>query len=162
MKEPLAELIRLISSGCMSEEEIYRLADEAAQAYADPQAFLQANSDIIYDDDFPIPLGEWMIIGSLPDTVLFQADDYQALFEQIVGWAWTFSLSDAFPGVPQRTPRSSYEHAHALITSGRLFSRKEESKNEDILRVATRAPERNYEESSEETLRSSEDLGGVL
>lgn len=85
MKEPLAELIRLISSGCMSEDEINRLADEAAQAYADPQAFLQANPDIIYDDDFPIPLGEWMIVGSLPDTVLFQADDYQALFEQIVG-----------------------------------------------------------------------------
>lgn len=84
MKEPLAELIRLISSGCMSEDEINRLADEAAQAYADPQAFLQANPDIIYDDDFPIPLGEWMIVGSLPDTVLFQADDYQALFEQIV------------------------------------------------------------------------------
>lgn len=84
MKEPLAELIRLISSGCMSEEEIVRLADEAAQAYADPQGFLQANTDIIYDDDFPIPLGEWMIIGSLPDTVLFQGDDYQALFEQIV------------------------------------------------------------------------------
>lgn len=84
MKDPLAELIRLISSGCMSEDEINRLADEAAQAYADPQAFLQANPDIIYDDDFPIPLGEWMIVGSLPDTVLFQADDYQALFEQIV------------------------------------------------------------------------------
>lgn len=85
MKDPLAELIRLISSGCMSDDEINRLADEAAQAYADPQAFLQANPDIIYDDDFPIPLGEWMIVGSLPDTVLFQADDYQALFEQIVG-----------------------------------------------------------------------------
>ncbi len=85
MKEPLAELIRLISSGCMSDDEINRLADEAAQAYADPQAFLQVNPDIIYDDDFPIPLGEWMIVGSLPDTVLFQADDYQALFEQIVG-----------------------------------------------------------------------------
>ncbi|WP_181296928.1 hypothetical protein [Pseudomonas sp. Q2-TVG4-2] len=85
MKDQLAELIRLISSGCMSEDEINRLADEAAQAYADPQAFLQANPDIIYDDDFPIPLGEWMVVGSLPDTVLFQADDHQALFEQIHG-----------------------------------------------------------------------------
>lgn len=85
MKDPLAELIRLISSGCMSDDEINRLADEAAQSYADPQGFLQANPDIIYDDDFPIPLGEWMIVGSLPDTVLFQADDYQTLFEQIVG-----------------------------------------------------------------------------
>ena len=84
MKDPLAELIRLISSGCMSDDEINRLADEAAQAYADPQGFLQANPDIIYDDDFPIPLGEWMIVGSLPDTVLFQADDYQQLFQQVV------------------------------------------------------------------------------
>jgi hypothetical protein len=85
MKDQLAELIRLISSGCMSDDEINRLADEAAQAYADPQGFLQANPDIIYDDDFPIPLGEWMIVGSLPDTVLFQADDFQTLFEQILG-----------------------------------------------------------------------------
>lgn len=85
MKEPLAELIRLISSGCMSDEAINLVANEAAQAYADPQAFLQANPDINFDDDFPIPLGEWVVIGSLPDTVLFQADDYQTLFEQIVG-----------------------------------------------------------------------------
>lgn len=85
MKEPLAELIRLISSGCLGDADIERIADEAAQAYADPDAFLQANPDINYDDDFPIPLGEWVVIGSLPDTVLFQADDYQALFEQIVG-----------------------------------------------------------------------------
>ncbi|MCO7546261.1 hypothetical protein [Stutzerimonas nitrititolerans] len=83
MKDPLAELLTLISSGCMTEEEIARIADEAAQAYADPQAFLQANPDINYDDDFPIPLGEWVVVGSLPDTVLFQADDYPALFEQI-------------------------------------------------------------------------------
>lgn len=85
MKDQLAELITLTSSGCMSEDETNRLADEAAQAYADPQAFLQANPDIIYDDDFPIPLGEWMVVGSLPDTVLFQADDYQTLFEYILG-----------------------------------------------------------------------------
>lgn len=83
MKDSLVELITLISSGCMGDEEIARIADEAAQAYADPTGFLQANPDINYDDDFPIPLGEWMIVGSLPDTVLFQADDYQTLFEQI-------------------------------------------------------------------------------
>jgi len=83
MKDSLAELITLISSGCMGEEDITRIADEAAQAYADPAGFLQANPDINYDDDFPIPLGEWVVVGSLPDTVLFQADDYQALFEQI-------------------------------------------------------------------------------
>ncbi|WP_407291743.1 hypothetical protein [Stutzerimonas zhaodongensis] len=84
MKEPLAELIRLISSGCMSDADINRVADEAAQAYATPEGFLQANPDINYDDEFPIPLGEWVVVGSLPDTVLFQADDYQTLFEQIV------------------------------------------------------------------------------
>ncbi|MGE4406712.1 hypothetical protein [Pseudomonas sp.] len=84
MKAPLLELLTLISSGCMTEEEISRIADEAAQAYADPQAFLLANPDINYDDDFPIPLGEWVVVGSLPDTVLFQADDYEQLFSQIV------------------------------------------------------------------------------
>ncbi|AVO60459.1 hypothetical protein [Pseudomonas chlororaphis] len=84
MKTALAELITRISSGCMGEEEILRIADEAAQAYADPQAFLAANPDINYDDSFPIPLGEWVVVGSLPDTVLFQADTYMDLFAQIV------------------------------------------------------------------------------
>ena len=83
MKAALQELITLISSGCMSDEQIARLAEEAAQAYADPQAFLQANADIIYHDEYPIPLGEWVVVGSLPDTVLFQADRYDQLFQQI-------------------------------------------------------------------------------
>jgi hypothetical protein len=84
MKTALVELISKISSGCMSEPEIARVADEAAQAYADPDAFLAANPDINYDDTFPISLGEWIVVGSLPDTVLFQADTYQDLFAQIV------------------------------------------------------------------------------
>ncbi|OHC12658.1 MAG: hypothetical protein A2002_00800, partial [Pseudomonadales bacterium GWC1_66_9] len=84
MKDPLQELIRNISSGCLDEAEIARIADEAAQAYADPQAFLAANPDINYDDSFPIPLGEWVVVGSLPETVLFQADSYEELFGQIV------------------------------------------------------------------------------
>jgi hypothetical protein len=83
MKTQLEELISKISSGCMLAEDVARIADEAAQAYADPAAFLAANPDINYDDSFPIPLGEWMVIGSLPDTVLFQADSYDALFKQI-------------------------------------------------------------------------------
>ena len=83
MKAQLEELIGKVSSGCMTAEEIARIADEAAQAYADPQAFLAANPDINYDDSFPIPLGEWVVVGSLPETVLFQADDYQQLFQQI-------------------------------------------------------------------------------
>ena len=84
MKAALQELITLISSGCMSDEQIARVAEEAAQAYADPQAFLQANADINYDDEFPIPLGEWVVVGSLPETVLFQADTWMDLFAQIV------------------------------------------------------------------------------
>ncbi len=64
MKETLNELITLISTGCMGAEEIRRIADEAAQAYADPAGFLAANPDINYDDSFPIPLGEWVVVGS--------------------------------------------------------------------------------------------------
>ncbi|MET0124555.1 MAG: hypothetical protein ABW209_03530 [Pseudomonas caspiana] len=84
MKNQLIELIGKISSGCMGQQDIVRIADEAAQAYADPSAFLAANPDINYDDTFPIPLGEWVVVGSLPDTVLFQADTYMDLFAQIV------------------------------------------------------------------------------
>lgn len=84
MKAALIELISKISSGCMSEDEITRIADEAAQAYADPEAFLAANPDINYDETFPIALGEWVVVGSLPETVLFQADTYMDLFAQIV------------------------------------------------------------------------------
>lgn len=84
MKQQLLELITLISSGCMADEEIARIADEAAQAYADPAAFLAANPDINYDDSFPIPLGEWVVVGSLPETVLFQGDSYEELLQQII------------------------------------------------------------------------------
>lgn len=84
MQAQLDELISKISSGCLQADEVTRIAEEAAQAYADPQAFLAANADINYDDSFPIPLGEWMVVGSLPETVLFQADSYEALFQQIV------------------------------------------------------------------------------
>lgn len=84
MKTALIELIGKISSGCMGDAEIEQIATDAAQAYADPEAFLAANPDINYDDTFPIPLGEWVVVGSLPDTVLFQADTYVDLFAQIV------------------------------------------------------------------------------
>lgn len=84
MKTALVELISKISAGVMGEDEVARIADEAAQAYADSAAFLAANPDINYDDTFPIPLGEWVVVGSLPDTVLFQADTYGDLFAQIV------------------------------------------------------------------------------
>lgn len=83
MQAQLEQLIRHISSGCLSDEDILRIADEATQAYADPQAFLAANPDINYDDSFPIPLGEWVVVGSLPETVLFQADSYEELFTRI-------------------------------------------------------------------------------
>lgn len=103
MNEQLAELIRLISSGCMTEAEIQRIADEAAQAYADPAAFLVANPDVNYDDSFPIPLGEWVVVGSLPDTVLFQADDYEQLFAQVVA---SFGPSVAFVLKPKQLAKT--------------------------------------------------------
>lgn len=84
MKNALVELIRKISAGVMGDDEVARIAEEAAQAYADPVEFLAANPDINYDDTFSIPLGEWVVVGSLPDTVLFQADTYGDLFAQIV------------------------------------------------------------------------------
>ncbi|AVE04837.1 MULTISPECIES: hypothetical protein [Pseudomonas] len=84
MKTALVELISKISAGVMGEDEVARIANEAAQAYADPVAFLAANPDINYDDTFPIPLGEWVVVGSLPETALFQADTYGDLFAQIV------------------------------------------------------------------------------
>ncbi|CAM3981669.1 hypothetical protein CCOS865_01731 [Pseudomonas reidholzensis] len=83
MKDQLREFISLIGAGCMPDEDIERIADEAAQAYADPAAFLAANPDIIYDDSFPIPLGEWVVLGSLPETVVFLGDSYQELFQSI-------------------------------------------------------------------------------
>jgi hypothetical protein len=84
MTDTLIELISKVSSGCMRDDDIRRIAEEAAHAYADPDGFLTANPDVNYDDCFPIPLGEWVVVGSLPETVLFQADSYMDLFEQIV------------------------------------------------------------------------------
>lgn len=103
MKNQLSELISLIGAGCMREQDIERIADEAAQAYADPGAFLAANPDINYDDSFPIPLGEWVVVGSLPDTVLFQADSYQELFERITD---SFDKSVPFNLKPKQLART--------------------------------------------------------
>ena len=103
MKAALVELISKISSGCMGEDEILKVADEAAQAYADADAFLAVNPDINYDDTFPIPLGEWIVLGSLPDTVLFQADSYQDLFQNI---ADSFDKSVPFTLKPKQLART--------------------------------------------------------
>lgn len=103
MKNQLVELIGKISSGCLREDDIERIADEAAQAYADPAGFLAANPDINYDDTFPIPLGEWVVVGSLPETVLFQADSYQDLFAQIVA---SFGADVAFNIKPKQLAKT--------------------------------------------------------
>lgn len=83
MKEQLVELITLISSGCLGDDEIAQIAADATAAYADADAFLAANPDINYDDSFPIPLGEWVVVGSLPEIVLFQGDTFEELFGEI-------------------------------------------------------------------------------
>jgi hypothetical protein len=83
MIDRLQTLLTCISSGCLPDDEIARIADEAARAYADPEGFLAADPAVNYDDSFPIPLGEWVIVGSLPETVLFQADGMAELFGQI-------------------------------------------------------------------------------
>ncbi len=95
MQVQLVELLTLISSGCMGGEEILQIAGEAAQAYADPRALLEANADINFDDSFPIPLGEWVVVGSLLDTVLFQADSPIQLFQEIRD-AFVVQLTRAF------------------------------------------------------------------
>jgi len=103
MKDQLLEFISLIGAGCMRDEDIERIAAEAAEAYADPAAFLAANPDINYDDSFPFPLGEWVVVGSLPDTVLFQADSYQDLFQQISD---SFDKSVLFTLKPKQLART--------------------------------------------------------
>ena len=103
MKASLIEFISKISSGCMSDEEIVKIADEAAQAYADPDAFLAANPDINYDDTFPIPLGEWIVVGSLPETVMFQADTYMDLFAEITA---SFGPNVAFNIKPKQLAKT--------------------------------------------------------
>ncbi|GAB7531886.1 hypothetical protein PS3A_43000 [Pseudomonas sp. 3A(2025)] len=103
MKDSLIELITKVSSGCLGEQEIQQIADEATQAFADPAAFLAANPDINYDDSFPIPLGEWVVVGSLPETVLFQADNYMDLFSQIVA---SFGPAVAFNIKPKQLAKT--------------------------------------------------------
>lgn len=84
MKEQLVELITLISSGSLGDEDIRRIAGEAALAYADPQAFRAANPDVDREDDLPITLGERVLLGSLPDSVLLQAKQADELFQQVL------------------------------------------------------------------------------
>ncbi len=123
MKQQLTPLIRAIASGCLPEAEITRIAEEAAQAYAGPQEFLQANPDINYDDSFPIPLGEWVIVGSLPDTVLFQADSHEALFRQIMA---SFGPEVSFVLKPGQLARADAQTALRRIQTqlGSLYPEK--------------------------------------
>lgn len=112
MKQQLVELIGKISSGCLADDEILRIADEASQAYADPAGFLAANPDINYDDSFPISLGEWVVVGSLPETVLFQADTYPDLLAQII---------ESFgPGVAFNLKPKQLAKAEALVALNRI------------------------------------------
>lgn len=112
MKPQLVELLGKISSGCLADAQIQRIADEAAQAYADPVAFLAANPDVNYDDTFPISLGEWVMVGSLPDTVLFQANSYADLLQQII---------DSFgPGVSFNIKPKQLAKVEALTALNRI------------------------------------------
>lgn len=97
MKELLVELVTLVSSGSLGEDDILRIADEAAKAYADPQAYLTANPQSDYEDDGRIPLGQWVLLNSLPDNVLFQARQPDELFQQILD---SFGPPDAVPLKP--------------------------------------------------------------
>jgi hypothetical protein len=112
MNASLIEFISKISSGCMSDEEIGKIADEAAQAYADPDAFLTANPDINFDETFPIPLGEWVVIGSLPDTVLLQADTYPDLLTEI--------MASFGPNVPFNIKPKQLVKAEPLVALNRI------------------------------------------
>ncbi|WP_213876464.1 hypothetical protein [Pseudomonas sp. dw_358] len=112
MKPLLVELLGKISSGCLADADIQRIADEAAQAYADPAGFLAANPDVNYDDTFPISLGEWVVVGSLPETVLFQADSYGDLLQQII---------DSFgPGVTFNIKPKQLAKVEALTALNRI------------------------------------------
>lgn len=84
MKEQLVELVTLISSGSLGEDDMRRIADEAARAYADPQAYLAANPDSDYEGGCRIPLGEWVLLGNLPDNVLLQAKQADELLQQVL------------------------------------------------------------------------------
>lgn len=84
MKEQLIELVTLISSGSLGDDDIRRIAGEAARAYADPQAYLAANPDSGYEDGCRIPPGQWVLLGNLPDSVLFQAKQADELFQQVL------------------------------------------------------------------------------
>lgn len=94
MKELLVELVTLISSGSLGDDDIRRIADEAAKAYANPQAYLTANPHSGYEDGCGIPLGQWVLLDALPDNVLFQARQPDELLQQILD---SFGSPDEMP-----------------------------------------------------------------
>ncbi|MFC3608705.1 hypothetical protein [Stutzerimonas tarimensis] len=84
MKQQLVELITLISSGALDERDIERIADEAALAYADPQAYLASHLGNGYEEGSRQSLGEWVLLDNLPDNVLFQAQQADELYRKII------------------------------------------------------------------------------
>lgn len=84
MKQQLAELIGLLSSGALEETDIATIVDQVMAAVDAPDTFLANNPDIYFEEDFPLPLWEWVLLNELPAEVLFNADNLVDLYQQLM------------------------------------------------------------------------------
>ncbi len=84
MKAQLMELLTLISSGSLAEDDIERIAEEANKAFSDPEGYLAMHPNCGYEEGGRPSLGEWVLLANLPDSVLFQARQADELYQQVV------------------------------------------------------------------------------
>lgn len=84
MQQQLTELVTLLSSGALEDEDVTTIVNQVLAAAEDGEGFLAANPDIYYEDDFPLPLWEWVLVNELPLEVLFVAPSLDELYPQLL------------------------------------------------------------------------------
>lgn len=80
----LNELFDIIVDGSLDADDISAMSLEVSKAHADAAAYLQADSESKYQDGYPLPLWEWVLLEQLEGDLLFHASQVDALYAQIV------------------------------------------------------------------------------
>ncbi|WP_410499295.1 hypothetical protein [Chitinibacter sp. S2-10] len=78
------ELFEIIADGSLDAEDIAAMSAEVIKAHADPAAYLQADTGSQYQESYPLPLWEWVLLEQLEGGLIFHATTIDALYAQIV------------------------------------------------------------------------------
>ncbi|WP_157669446.1 hypothetical protein [Chitinibacter sp. GC72] len=78
------ELFEIIADGSLDAEDIAAMSDEVLKAHADAAAYLLDDAESQYQQSYPLPLWEWVLLEQLEGGLIFHAPHIDALYAQIV------------------------------------------------------------------------------